>query len=166
MGYSPGEKRGPGKLIDIPGSLPPSSRKVHPDKQEIKQKQQGAPYWTQTYKGGASTNFIVSFQRTYEPEQWDILIAGLFLIILTKLGPLHAFLARLLYQQFLGAALGAKITVFFIKKQNLSFSKTEQNLLISTQTWCWRRYNFRVWSYMLWGQKKPNKTKAQNADPT
>ena len=36
MTYSPGEKRGEGELFDIQGSPPPSPRKTHPDKQEIK----------------------------------------------------------------------------------------------------------------------------------
>ncbi|PKU36379.1 hypothetical protein llap_13317 [Limosa lapponica baueri] len=40
----PGEKRGPGKnrgpedLVDLQGSAPPSSRTVHPDEQEMKQR--------------------------------------------------------------------------------------------------------------------------------
>ena len=42
MGYSPGEKRGVGELVDIQRSSPPSSRKVYPNKQEIEQKQQEA----------------------------------------------------------------------------------------------------------------------------
>lgn len=42
LAYSPGEKRGPGELIGIQGPPSPSSRKVHPDKQEIKYRQQEA----------------------------------------------------------------------------------------------------------------------------
>lgn len=34
MGYSPGEKRGLEELVDLQGSPPPSSRMVHPHKQE------------------------------------------------------------------------------------------------------------------------------------
>ena len=58
QGYSPGEKKGQGELIDLQGSPPPRSRMVHPDKQEIKQRQQeacmdehGAPDKTPTDKG-------------------------------------------------------------------------------------------------------------------
>lgn len=40
--YSPGEKRDPGELIGIQGSPSPCSRKVHPDKQKIKHRQQEA----------------------------------------------------------------------------------------------------------------------------
>lgn len=49
--YSPGEKKGPGKLVGIQGSPCPNLRKFHPSKWESKQGQQeawmdeqGAPY--------------------------------------------------------------------------------------------------------------------------
>lgn len=35
MGYSPGEKSGPGQMVDFPVSLSLSSRTVHPNKGEI-----------------------------------------------------------------------------------------------------------------------------------
>lgn len=42
MGKGPGDKRGPGKLVDFQASPPPSSRKVHPNEQEIKTRWQEA----------------------------------------------------------------------------------------------------------------------------
>lgn len=35
-----GEKRGPKKLVDVEGIHPPSSRAVHPNEQEVRQKYQ------------------------------------------------------------------------------------------------------------------------------
>lgn len=40
MGYQAGKKMGPGELADFHRLPPPSSRQVHPDKQEIKQRWQ------------------------------------------------------------------------------------------------------------------------------
>jgi len=42
MGYGPGGMRGPAELVDVQGSPPPSSRKIHPNKLEIKQRWQKA----------------------------------------------------------------------------------------------------------------------------
>lgn len=42
MSYSLGKKRVPGELVDFQRSPPASSRLVHPNRQEIKQKQQEA----------------------------------------------------------------------------------------------------------------------------
>jgi len=50
MGGSPGEKRGPRKLVGIQGPPPPSPETVHPEKKDSRQEcqeasmdQQGAP---------------------------------------------------------------------------------------------------------------------------
>ncbi|GAB0207137.1 hypothetical protein GRJ2_003179300 [Grus japonensis] len=48
---SPGRKRGPRQLANIQGSPPPSSGEMHPNKEEVKQKHQEAPWMNKELLG-------------------------------------------------------------------------------------------------------------------
>ncbi|PKU36933.1 hypothetical protein llap_12767 [Limosa lapponica baueri] len=78
MGKSTGGERGPRKLVSIQGAPPPSSRVVHPNKEEVRQKcqeacmdEQGAPGQAQKQKGGlqrveARTGRLEEYRKTLE----------------------------------------------------------------------------------------------------
>ncbi|GAB0204852.1 mitochondrial enolase superfamily member 1 [Grus japonensis] len=51
MGQSPGGKKGPRQLANIQGSPPPSSGAMHPNKEEVKQKHQEAPWMNKELLG-------------------------------------------------------------------------------------------------------------------
>ncbi|GAB0188222.1 mitochondrial enolase superfamily member 1 [Grus japonensis] len=67
MGQSPGRKRGPRQLANIQGSPPPSSRVMHPNKEEVKQKHQGAPVDEQGAPGQSQTKKGVAWEEYREP---------------------------------------------------------------------------------------------------